>query len=160
MALIEFKDLPDTSTPINSTNLNNNFKEVNNNVGDLTQLETASKDNVVNAVNELEEKTNKSTNTIITPLVGSNYNGFGNCYYYKKGNIVHIHIGVQGLQGNTEKTLYVMPEGLRPSHPVANVGVGANISIYCAVQVMINGNVLIRTKEQGYGLVDIEYEVI
>ena len=35
MALIEFKDLPDTSTPLNAENLNNNFNEVkiiNNNL--------------------------------------------------------------------------------------------------------------------------------
>lgn len=30
MALVEFKDLPDTSTPINATNLNNNFQELTN----------------------------------------------------------------------------------------------------------------------------------
>ena len=30
MALIEFKDLPDTSTPINADNLNNNFEECYN----------------------------------------------------------------------------------------------------------------------------------
>lgn len=29
MALIEFKNLPNTDTPINADNLNNNFKEVN-----------------------------------------------------------------------------------------------------------------------------------
>jgi hypothetical protein len=29
MSLIEFKDLPDTSTPINAENLNNNFNELN-----------------------------------------------------------------------------------------------------------------------------------
>lgn len=30
MALIEFKDYPNTSTPLNAENLNNNFNEVNN----------------------------------------------------------------------------------------------------------------------------------
>lgn len=30
MALIEFKDLPDTTTPITADNLNNNFEELNN----------------------------------------------------------------------------------------------------------------------------------
>ena len=30
MALIEFKNLPDTTTPINAENLNNNFTECNN----------------------------------------------------------------------------------------------------------------------------------
>lgn len=35
MSLIEFKDLPDTSTPINSANLNNNFNELNNKLNDI-----------------------------------------------------------------------------------------------------------------------------
>ena len=30
MALIEFKDLPDTTTPLNADNLNNNFNELDN----------------------------------------------------------------------------------------------------------------------------------
>ena len=30
MALIEFKNLPDTSTPLSAENLNNNFNELNN----------------------------------------------------------------------------------------------------------------------------------
>lgn len=55
MALIEFKDLPDTSTPLNSANLNNNFNEVNNKIGDLTQLETTDKTNIVNAINGVVE---------------------------------------------------------------------------------------------------------
>ena len=37
MALIEFKNKPDTTTPINATNLNNNFNELNNNVNALNE---------------------------------------------------------------------------------------------------------------------------
>jgi hypothetical protein len=40
MALIEFKDLPDTSTAINSLNLNNNFNELDTKVNNLSILET------------------------------------------------------------------------------------------------------------------------
>lgn len=40
MALIEFKNLPDTSTPINATNLNNNFNELNTEILDLTNVKT------------------------------------------------------------------------------------------------------------------------
>lgn len=37
MALIEFKDLPDKSTPLNSANLNNNFNELKNGIDDLSE---------------------------------------------------------------------------------------------------------------------------
>ena len=39
MALVEFKDLPDTSTPINAENLNNNFNELNNDFNNLNNLQ-------------------------------------------------------------------------------------------------------------------------
>lgn len=38
MGLIEFKDLPDVSTPINSASLNNNFNELNNIISKKTLL--------------------------------------------------------------------------------------------------------------------------
>ena len=37
MALIEFEDLPDTSTPVNANNLNNNFDELSDNINDLSE---------------------------------------------------------------------------------------------------------------------------
>ena len=39
MALIEFKDLPDTSTPITASNLNNNFNEILNLVFPIGKVE-------------------------------------------------------------------------------------------------------------------------
>lgn len=38
MALIEFKNLPDTSTPLNATNLNNDFKESLYKAGDTVKF--------------------------------------------------------------------------------------------------------------------------
>lgn len=35
MALIEFKDLPDTTTPLTADNLNNNFNELNNKINNI-----------------------------------------------------------------------------------------------------------------------------
>ena len=32
MSLVEFKNLPDTTTPINAANLNNNFNELNSQI--------------------------------------------------------------------------------------------------------------------------------
>lgn len=38
MALIEFKNKPDTSSPINANNLNHNFNELSGNIGNLSNL--------------------------------------------------------------------------------------------------------------------------
>ena len=40
MALIEFKNLPDTSTPLNAENLNNNFNDLKNKIENITVLYT------------------------------------------------------------------------------------------------------------------------
>ena len=53
MALIEFKNKPDTSTPINANNLNYNFNDLNNKIGDLSDLESFDKTNMVSAINEV-----------------------------------------------------------------------------------------------------------
>ena len=52
MALIEFKNKPDTSSPINANNLNNNFNELDNKIGDLNNLKTTNKTSIVDAINE------------------------------------------------------------------------------------------------------------
>lgn len=54
MDLIEFKDLPDTSTPLNADNLNHNFNELNNDIDEL-------KIDVNDSINELNNKIVKST---------------------------------------------------------------------------------------------------
>ena len=60
--MLVFKNKPDTSTPINATNLNANFEELNTNIdntgdkiGDLNDLETTDKTSVVDAINELND---------------------------------------------------------------------------------------------------------
>lgn len=60
MALIEFKNKPDLSTPINADNLNNNFNElddrsteIDDKIGNLSDLATINKANAVIAINEV-----------------------------------------------------------------------------------------------------------
>ena len=50
--MLTFKNKPDTSTPINATNLNDNFNELDANVGDLNNLDTSNKASLVDAINE------------------------------------------------------------------------------------------------------------
>lgn len=65
MDLIEFKNLPDTSTPLNADNLNHNFNELNNGIEDL-------KTDVIDSINELNNKIVKSTELYNT--TGNNAN--------------------------------------------------------------------------------------
>lgn len=72
-----WQDLPNTTTPINATNLNkiengieaidNDVSAINNNIGDLTDLETSDISSLVNAINStlpkvLWENSNTTTN--------------------------------------------------------------------------------------------------
>ena len=52
MALIEFENYPSTTSPINAGNLNNNFNELDNKIGDLNNLKTTNKTSIVDAINE------------------------------------------------------------------------------------------------------------
>lgn len=52
MQKINFQDLPSTSTPIDSTNLNLLQQNVENDIGDLSTLNTTEKSSLVGAINE------------------------------------------------------------------------------------------------------------
>ena len=91
----------------------------------------------------------------ITPLVGSNYSGFGNSFYYKIGSRVHIHLGLQGLTPNTSQTVFAPPAGYRPTTNVAGAGVGGSMSE--VVPYQLGNSVSLRSPSQ-YALIDIEYD--
>lgn len=62
--MLIFKNKPDTSTPINAYNLNANFNELNNKstgiddkIGNLSDLETSNKNNIVGSINSLKDET-------------------------------------------------------------------------------------------------------
>ena len=93
----------------------------------------------------------------ITPIVGSNYAGYGNSWYYKKGTKVHIHIGVQGLTANTSNQITTLPKGFIPKSPIAVLGVGAGFQdiAYCQIN---NDGVMTLQSSSTYGLIDVEYD--
>lgn len=55
MEKINFKDLPDTTTPVTASNLNLLQDNVENDIGDLSDLETEAKNNLVEAINEANQ---------------------------------------------------------------------------------------------------------
>lgn len=89
MALVTFQDLPSTSTPLNASNLNNNFQEVINGSGWIT-LPLAS--------------------GITQYTTADHYK----CQYRKIGNQVFVRGCVKGAAaGNT--TIATLPTGYRPT---------------------------------------------
>lgn len=64
----------------------------------------------------------------------SNYNGYGNCYYYKIGSRVHIHIGVK-VDTTQSVTIYILPTQYLPITALGCVGIGASMSTYTTLQI-------------------------
>lgn len=91
MALIEFKNLPDTSTPLNAENLNNNFVDLNKQISNVKFY---------------------SCNSTSTVKISS-ANGYGivlvtsamfTCVVQLQGNSVAIH-DIQGNHGEMTATM-------------------------------------------------------
>lgn len=55
MQKVNFQNLPNTTTPINADNLNQLQNNVENDIGDLSNLETEAKTNLVEAINEANQ---------------------------------------------------------------------------------------------------------
>lgn len=93
----------------------------------------------------------------ITPISGSNYSEYGNCYYYKKGSRVHIHIGIQGLTGGVNTTISILPSGYQPSSLISAIGFGAAWSEKAVLLITQNGELNVQS-EGSYAMIDVEYD--
>lgn len=101
-----------------------------------------------------------SSNVIqFTPTSGSAYSTYGNCYYYKKGSRVHVHIGISGLTANTNTGIYTLPAGFRPNHFLSGTGIGGNMASISTIQIDSAGLVTVRSP-QPYALIQIDFDVI
>ena len=87
MALVTFQDLPSTSTPLNSANLNNNFNEINN--------KTIPEDFKSSITFESDEE------------------AYG--YFRKIGNMISITYQGSVKTHDANKTLFTLPSGYRPT---------------------------------------------
>lgn len=93
----------------------------------------------------------------ITPMSGSNYSGYGNCYYYKKGSRVHVHIGIQGLTEGVNTTISILPSGYRPASLISAIGFGTGWSEKAVLLVTQNGELNVQS-EGSYAMIDVEYD--
>lgn len=93
-----------------------------------------------------------------TPNNASNYEGYGNCYYYKIGSRVHLHVGVS-ISSTSDITIGILPEQYRPITVVCTVGIGSDMSTFSTMQVNKNGEINIRSS-YGYALIDVEYDTL
>ena len=93
-----------------------------------------------------------------TPNNATNYNGYGGCYYYKVGSRVHLHIGVS-VNTTSGISIGTLPEQYKPITAVSDIGLGASLETYSAVQINEAGLITINSKT-GYALIDVEYDTL
>ncbi len=119
MALIEFKNKPDTTTPINADNLNHNFNELDtklaetgDKIGNLSDLETVDKSNVVDAINEVKIN---DTGWIPLTLI-NNWAIHGSQWQQPAYRKVNNEVFVRGLVsgGIANSVCANLPSGYRP----------------------------------------------
>lgn len=106
---------------------------------------------------------NASVLCAVTPIsptlrAGANYASYGNCYYYKVGHRVTVHVGVSGLTANTRTTLWYMPVGYRPKAPVSAVGIAQDIIYRSMVRISESGGTVSVYSEGTYALIEVSYD--
>lgn len=92
------------------------------------------------------------------PTNVENYLGYGNCYYYKIGSKIHLHVGVK-ITATTNVPIYTLPEKYRPITTIGVVGLGDSLSSYSTMQINEQGLVSINS-QSGYALIDTEYDTL
>lgn len=105
-----------------------------------------------------ETAVNLKTSVIhnVTPINGSNYEFYGNTYYYKVGSRVHVHIGMS-LSTTERTTLFNLPVGFRPKTIIGHVGIGIDTTSFEGMSIYTNGNIVAIIKS-GYILADIDFD--
>lgn len=100
-------------------------------VGDVSDLETA--------VSAIETASVADRHTIELESGFTEQTANGGCFYETIGNIVHIHIAVDGFTSGTAATLSTLPEAVRPDIPIYFRG---NTAGYVETSKVASGKVL------------------
>ena len=99
------------------------------------------------------------TTVQFTPLYGSNYANYGNCYYQVLGKIVHVHLGISGLTANTGRIIYNLPLEARPPTNIFVHGSSGSASTIASVEIRSNGEVYVYPNTNTYVGADAVYFV-
>lgn len=91
-----------------------------------------------------------------TPTTGSAYSTYGNCYYAKDGNVVQVHIGIQGLTASTSTNIFTLPADFRPKTTVVATGNGSSISTLARARVLSDGTIQVYSSAKT-ALIDVIY---
>ena len=78
-----------------------------------------------------------------TPTSGSAYSTYGNCWYAKDGNMVEVHVGIQGLTASTSTTIFTLPSGFRPKSLYVTTGNGSAISNLARMRIATDGTITV-----------------
>lgn len=131
---------------IGTTLSNSNLTAVNN--GGL---------NALGAINDASLVESSGIITPITPSTGSNYQPYGNSYFYKVGTLVHVHIGLSGITANANNDIYTLPVGYRPYTQVSVAGnAGTSYTAHCHIAVLETGLIRVSSTDT-YAIGDIEF---
>jgi hypothetical protein len=98
---------------------------------------------------------------IVVPIVSnnpniSNYNGFGNSYYYKTGTRVCVHLGIK-VDSTEWEFVFHLPEGCRPYGLVQKTLCGSSLLKSTGVQLSQNGDIYVQT-DTSYACGDFEFD--
>ena len=92
----------------------------------------------------------------VTPTVGSNYELYGNTYYYKVGSRVHVHVGIS-INVQTYTTIFTLPVGFRPKTMLGFVAPGSGLDNFAGLQIQPDGKIVTIAKN-GYVIADMEFD--
>ena len=92
----------------------------------------------------------------VTPTVGSNYELYGDTYYYKVGSRVHVHVGIS-IDAQTYTTIFTLPVGFRPKTMLGFAAPGSGLDNFVGLQIQPDGAVTTIAKN-GYVLADMEFD--
>lgn len=107
-------------------------------------------------INETAANLKTSIIHYVTPTVGSNYELYGNTYYYKVGSRVHVHVGIS-INAQTYTTIFTLPVGFRPKTMLGFVAPGSGLDNFAGLQINPDGTITTIAKN-GYVLADMEFD--
>ena len=147
-----------------SSDLENVIKKIvgDNNYGDTLPIGAIVDYNgttVPDGYEEVDETAvNLKTSIIhyVTPTVGSNYELYGNTYYYKVGSRVHVHVGIS-INAKTYTEIFTLPVGFRPKTMLGFVAPGSGLDNFAGLQIQPDGKVATIAKN-GYVIADMEFD--